>query len=85
MSSQYNVLDIFAGAGGLGEGFSNLFNIVSHIEMNKYAVKSLETRMLYHSFVNVKKKIYIINIIMELSQGKSFSMSVNHLVFLITL
>lgn len=56
MSSQYNVLDIFAGAGGLSEGFSNLFNIVSHIEMNKYAVETLETRMLYHSLCKCQKE-----------------------------
>lgn len=43
-----NVLDMFAGAGGLSEGFTESFNIVSHIEMNGYAAKTFETRALYH-------------------------------------
>jgi DNA (cytosine-5)-methyltransferase 1 len=35
MKAQYTVLDLFAGAGGLTEGFiRNNFSPVSHIEMN---------------------------------------------------
>jgi DNA (cytosine-5)-methyltransferase 1 len=53
MASQYSVLDVFAGAGGLTEGFDRQnFNFVSHIEMNPYAVKTLETRSIYHSLKN---------------------------------
>lgn len=49
MSSKYNVLDIFSGAGGLTEGFIQAdFNIIAHVEMDAYAAKSLHTRMLYH-------------------------------------
>ena len=52
MASQYVVLDMFAGAGGLTEGFfRNGFNVVSHIEMNTYAAQTLETRALYHALV----------------------------------
>ncbi|WP_214021419.1 DNA cytosine methyltransferase [Methanoculleus sp.] len=52
MASQYVVLDMFAGAGGLTEGFfRNDFNIVSHIEMNTHAARTLETRALYHALV----------------------------------
>jgi len=52
MVSQYVVLDMFAGAGGLTEGFfRNDFNIVSHIEMNTHAARTLETRALYHALV----------------------------------
>jgi DNA (cytosine-5)-methyltransferase 1 len=50
MTSQYVVVDTFAGAGGLAEGFFlNGFNILSHIEMNHYAAKTLQTRTLYHA------------------------------------
>jgi len=52
MVAQYVVLDMFAGAGGLTEGFfRNDFNIVSHIEMNTHAARTLETRALYHALV----------------------------------
>jgi len=50
MVSQKVVLDMFAGAGGLTEGFfQNNFNIVSHIEMNPHAARTLETRTLFHA------------------------------------
>lgn len=47
---EYNVLDLFSGAGGLTEGFcqTNHFNMISHVEMNNNASKTLETRMLYY-------------------------------------
>ena len=47
----YTVLDLFSGAGGLTEGFCQAggFDMIAHVEMNKWAAKSLETRMLYHS------------------------------------
>lgn len=48
--SEHLVLDMFAGAGGLTEGFfRNDFNIVSHIEMNPHAALTLTTRSLYHA------------------------------------
>lgn len=50
MVSKKIVLDMFAGAGGLTEGFfRNNFNIVSHIEMNVHAARTLETRALFHA------------------------------------
>jgi len=43
---------MFAGAGGLTEGFfRNDFNIVSHIEMNPHATRTLETRTMFHALV----------------------------------
>ncbi|HIG0357631.1 TPA: DNA cytosine methyltransferase [Clostridium sporogenes] len=44
-----NVIDLFSGAGGLTEGFYNAgFNIVVHIEKDKWACETLKTRKIYH-------------------------------------
>lgn len=45
----YNFIDLFAGAGGLSEGFISAgFNAVAHVEMNKDACDTLRTRAAYH-------------------------------------
>ena len=42
-------IDVFAGAGGLAEGFiANGFKPVAHVEMNKYACDTLVTRLSYY-------------------------------------
>lgn len=46
---QINYIDLFAGAGGLSEGFRQLdFNPVAHIEMDMDACLTLKTREVYH-------------------------------------
>ena len=56
-----NYIDLFAGAGGLSEGFIRAgFSPVAHIEMDKEAVNTLKTRMAYHYLLK-KKKINIYN------------------------
>ena len=43
-----NFIDLFAGAGGLSEGFMQAgFNPIAHVEMNQYAAQTLETRTAY--------------------------------------
>ena len=43
-----NYIDLFAGAGGLSEGFMQSgFEPVAHVEMNGYAAKTLQTRIAY--------------------------------------
>lgn len=45
----YNFIDLFAGAGGLSEGFFQAgFNPVAHVEMNLSAAQTLETRSAYY-------------------------------------
>lgn len=45
----YNFIDLFAGAGGLSEGFINAgFKPIAHVEMNKEACDTLKTRTAYH-------------------------------------
>ncbi len=57
----YTFIDLFSGAGGLSEGFIRKgFNAISHIEMNKEASLTLETRAAYHYLKN-KNKIDIYN------------------------
>lgn len=45
----YNFIDLFAGAGGLSEGFIQAgFNPIAHVEMNSFAAQTLITRNAYY-------------------------------------
>lgn len=46
---QLNFIDLFAGAGGLSEGFIRSgFTPIAHVEMNKDACDTLRTRTAFH-------------------------------------
>lgn len=50
---KYNFIDLFAGAGGLSEGFIRAgFEPVAHVEMNRDACDTLKTRTAYHWLKN---------------------------------
>lgn len=52
-----NFIDLFAGAGGLGEGFIAAgFTPVAHVEMDHYASLTLRTRSCFH-FLKQKKRM----------------------------
>lgn len=51
-----NFIDLFSGAGGLSEGFINAgFTPLAHVEIDKSACKTLETRLAYHSLKEKNK------------------------------
>ncbi len=42
-------IDLFAGAGGLSEGFiQSGYQPIAHVEMNEYAARTIETRIAYY-------------------------------------
>jgi DNA (cytosine-5)-methyltransferase 1 len=56
----YNFIDLFAGAGGLSEGFIRAgFEPIAHVEMNKDACDTIKTRTAYHWLkANNRARIY---------------------------
>ena len=59
-NKNYKFIDLFAGAGGLSEGFIRAgFEPIAHIEMDHYACDTLKTRAAYHYLkANNKLSIY---------------------------
>ena len=57
---KYRFIDLFAGAGGLSEGFIRAgYEPIAHIEMDHYACDSLKTRAAFHYLKeNGKLEIY---------------------------
>jgi site-specific DNA-cytosine methylase len=57
----YHFIDLFAGAGGLSEGFIQAgFEPIAHVEIENSACNTLRTRAAYHYLkANNKYKIYI--------------------------
>ena len=60
MNSSLKYIDVFAGAGGLSEGFIREgFQAIAHVEMDKDACDTLKTRLAYHYLSqNNKLSIY---------------------------
>ena len=57
--SKLNYIDLFAGAGGLSEGFIRQgFNPIAHVEMNEEACFTIKTRAAYH-FLKRNNKLAI--------------------------
>ncbi len=69
------IIDLFAGAGGLSEGFRrNNFNIIAHVEMDKDASNTLRTReAYYYCKTNNKLDLYINYITQKISREEFYS------------
>lgn len=56
MKRKLTFIDLFAGAGGLSEGFVQTgFEPIAHVEMNEFAVRTLETRNAYYYLKGLRK------------------------------
>lgn len=70
--SNYNFIDLFAGAGGLSEGFIQAgFRPVAHVEMNEYASKTLETRSAYYYLKTQGSFLFTSNTSLEKSTARN--------------
>lgn len=58
-----NYIDLFAGAGGLSEGFTKAgFNPIAHVESDKAACFTLMTRLAYYYLSSKNQLIYTTHI-----------------------
>ena len=66
-NKNFTFIDLFAGAGGLSEGFIQAgFRPIAHVEMDTYAVQTLETRTAYYCFAAANK----LNVYYDYLRGK---------------
>ncbi|MDD3402403.1 MAG: DNA cytosine methyltransferase [Hespellia sp.] len=60
---RYSFIDLFAGCGGLSEGFYQQgFKALAHIEINPTACKTLKTRMEYYGYEDPDKEVLNLDI-----------------------
>lgn len=63
---KYNFIDLFAGCGGLSEGFyKQNFNALAHVEINPVACKTLRTRMKHYGYENATDSVLELDITSE--------------------
>lgn len=76
MSTKLNYIDLFAGAGGLSEGFIKAgFNPIAHVEMDEAACLTLKTRTAYH-YLKEKRKFgeYVRYLKGEITRAQLYSL-----------
>lgn len=57
-NKKYTFIDLFAGCGGLSEGFYRLgFKALAHVEINHWACETLRKRMLHYGYKNYNKEV----------------------------
>ena len=55
---RYTFIDLFAGCGGLSEGFYRSgFQALAHVEMNHWACETLRKRMNYYGYKSIEKEV----------------------------
>ena len=63
---KYNFIDLFAGCGGLSEGFyKQNFNALAHVEINPVACKTLRTRTKHYGYENADESVLELDITSE--------------------
>lgn len=63
---KYNFIDLFAGCGGLSEGFYRQgFEALAHVEIDSTACKTLKTRMKHYGYENADKAVLEMDITRE--------------------
>jgi len=74
MNEKMNFIDLFAGAGGLSEGFIQAgFEPIAHVEIEKSACNTLKTRAAYHYLKsNRKHKTYVSYLKGEISREELY-------------
>ena len=61
--SKYTFIDLFAGCGGLSEGFYKQgFKALAHVEIDHIACKTLKTRMKYYGYTSADKDVLELDI-----------------------
>ena len=66
MNKKFNFIDLFAGCGGLSEGFYKQgFHALAHVEINPVACKTLKTRMQHYGYKDVEKAVLELDITRE--------------------
>jgi DNA (cytosine-5)-methyltransferase 1 len=80
MQSKVDVIDLFAGPGGLGEGFSNCkanspFEIRMSVENEKHAHKTLTLRSFYRKLKGTEKKAYFNYVASSTEEEKNLNFS----------
>lgn len=55
---KYKFIDLFAGCGGLSEGFYRQgFEALAHVEINHWACETLKARMNYYGYKNINEEV----------------------------
>lgn len=68
-----NFIDLFSGAGGLSEGFIKAgFNPIAHVEIDKKACDTLETRLVYHKLKRENKVQFYYDYISQKTTREDF-------------
>ncbi len=58
LERKYNFIDLFAGCGGLSEGFyAQGFHALAHVEIDHFACETLKARMKYYGYEDAEKAV----------------------------